>query len=124
MIAAVTGGRDLVPTAELASAFVSALRHHGVTVLRHGACRGADTWAAALASALGIKLEAWPADWNKHGRAAGPIRNRRMLTGQVLTGQQERVRVDLLLALPGGRGTADCRAGAVDFGIPVVVIGG
>jgi hypothetical protein len=49
------------------------------TVLVHGAARGADTIAGVVGEALGFKVIPVPADWNKHGRAAGPIRNRAML---------------------------------------------
>lgn len=45
----------------------------------HGAARGADRQAAAAASDLGFWVEAHPADWKTHGKAAGPIRNNRML---------------------------------------------
>ena len=37
-------------------------------------------------------------DWEKHGRAAGPIRNKLML---------DEGRPDLVVAFPGGRGTAN-----------------
>jgi len=48
-------------------------------VIVHGDARGADTVAARLASSMGFEVEAWPADWKKHGRAAGYIRNREMI---------------------------------------------
>ena len=44
----------------------------------HGACRGVDTSAAEVAERDGFELEPYPADWEKHGKKAGPIRNRRM----------------------------------------------
>lgn len=121
MIAAVTGGRDLCITPELACAFWAAIVTHRVTVLRHGACRGADTWAAASAKAMGLVVEAWPADWDKHGRSAGPIRNRSMLSGTRDTPHAQRIAlVDLLLTFPGGDDTADCCCAALDFGVRVV----
>jgi hypothetical protein len=52
-----------------------------VTVIEGGA-RGADTLAAQWAdqfAMLGVTHEAYPADWHRHGKAAGPIRNQRML---------------------------------------------
>lgn len=45
----------------------------------HGAARGADTFGGAAAGFLGIQVREFPADWAKDGRAAGPIRNHRML---------------------------------------------
>lgn len=49
------------------------------TVVIHGDCRGADKIAGHTAKTLGFDVLAFPADWNTHGRAAGPIRNRQML---------------------------------------------
>lgn len=48
-------------------------------VVVQGAARGADCIAAALAETRGLAVEAHPADWTKHGRSAGPIRNEEML---------------------------------------------
>lgn len=45
----------------------------------HGDARGADTIADRAAEALGIARYPFPAEWRKHGRRAGPIRNRQML---------------------------------------------
>ena len=53
------------------------LRGDGLVIV-HGAARGADTIAAEEAERLGIATEAHPADWNRHGRAAGHIRNEEM----------------------------------------------
>jgi hypothetical protein len=55
-----------------------ALERARPTVLIHGAARGADSIAARLAYAMGIEVVAFPADWSI-GRAAGVIRNQRML---------------------------------------------
>ena len=49
------------------------------TVLVHGAARGAVTIAGVVAEALGFKVIAVHAEWDKHGRAAGTIRNGVML---------------------------------------------
>jgi hypothetical protein len=49
------------------------------TVLIEGEARGADTLARMVAEELGIPVEKYPADWNTHGKKAGPIRNRQML---------------------------------------------
>ncbi len=47
------------------------------TVVVHGAePSGVDMRAAKRAEARGLVVEAHPADWKKHGRAAGMIRNR------------------------------------------------
>lgn len=48
--------------------------------VRHGDCpRGADEMASAWCSQNGYKQDPMPADWDTHGKAAGPIRNAAML---------------------------------------------
>lgn len=39
---------------------------------------GADSLGEQFAKEHGLSCELHPADWNKHGRAAGPIRNAQM----------------------------------------------
>lgn len=45
----------------------------------HGDARGADRIAGTEAKALGIPVTEYPADWERHGKSAGPIRNRLMV---------------------------------------------
>jgi hypothetical protein len=81
-------------------------------VIVHGACpTGADHFAVRWASLVGVTHEAFFANWNQHGKAAGPIRNRAMVAAGA----------DLCLAFPLGpsRGTRDCMAAARNAGIPV-----
>lgn len=68
-------------------------------VIVHGDAYGADKLAGIWAKQNGRGVEAHPADWNKHGRAAGPIRNSAMLASGV----------DLVIAFWDGasRGTKD-----------------
>jgi len=91
--------------------------HNAEQTIIHGAAPGADSIAAGIAQKLGLKAEAYPADWVKHGNAAGPIRNTEMVKSGA----------DLCLAfpLPGtSRGTWDCVRKAVDAGIPVRIFPG
>lgn len=44
----------------------------------HGDCRGADRISGVVAANLGIDVKREPAKWAKHGKAAGPVRNRLM----------------------------------------------
>lgn len=68
------------------SAVLSGIEEHfnGNTVIIHGAAPGADRyadkWAKANGKVKGEDLLPFPADWDLHGRAAGPIRNREMLS--------------------------------------------
>lgn len=67
--------------------------------LWHGGCpTGVDSAASKLARLRRIDLKVWPADWNKHGRRAGPVRNWEMISSAVgRRAQGEEVHV---LALP------------------------
>ena len=49
------------------------------TTIVHGCCRGADRIAGEVAKSLGFYVIEFPADWDLHGKAAGPIRNSQML---------------------------------------------
>jgi hypothetical protein len=49
------------------------------TVIVHGDAAGADRLAGQWVTNRMLKVERYPADWAKHGRAAGPIRNEQML---------------------------------------------
>ncbi len=51
-----------------------------VEVIIEGEARGADTLAREVAEELHIPVEPYPANWGKFGRAAGPIRNREMVS--------------------------------------------
>ena len=43
-----------------------------------GMCRGADRLGERFAKQYGVDLLYYPADWNKHGKSAGFIRNEEM----------------------------------------------
>lgn len=43
-----------------------------------GGAKGADSLGEKYAKANNFKLRIFPANWDKHGKAAGPIRNRDM----------------------------------------------
>lgn len=79
-------------------------------VVIHGGATGADTLAAQWADRNGVETLVFHADWAREGRAAGPSRNARMLR----EGQPTCV-----LALPGGKGTADMVRRAKAAGVPV-----
>lgn len=49
-----------------------------ITEVVCGGAPGVDSIGAKLARERNIPVTMFPADWNKHGRAAGPIRNRQM----------------------------------------------
>jgi hypothetical protein len=48
-------------------------------ILIHGAARGVDTMAAEYGAKHGWEIHSHPAQWNRYGLGAGPIRNTEML---------------------------------------------
>lgn len=90
-------------------------------VLIHGMAKGADQLSEAVLSHQFnelnnmIGVERYHANWDKHGRAAGPIRNAQML---------KEGRPDLVIAFlaPNSSGTANMIAQAEKAGVPVKVI--
>ena len=81
----------------------------------HGACPygGADILAEDWAKSREVPYYGMPARFKLSGRRAGPDRNARML----------KTNPDLVLAFPGGTGTADMMGKADDAGILVVEVG-
>ena len=79
----------------------------------HGASRGADALAEQWARAAGVSTHAFPADWDLHGRSAGVRRNNRMLVEG---------KPDLVVAFPGGRGTAHMKAIARASGVQLAIM--
>ena len=43
-----------------------------------GKCRGADELGERYAKENGYNIEYYPAEWEKYGRSAGPLRNKKM----------------------------------------------
>ncbi len=100
----------------LARAAAAALGAGVQVIVRHGKCPngGVDKIAHDWAEATpGATAEPMPADWDRHGLAAGPIRNSEM----VALGAE----VCEAFPAPGSRGTWDCIRRAADAGIPVQV---
>lgn len=80
-----------------------------VTIIEGGAT-GVDSVAADFALMDGCAIEEYQAKWKEHGVSAGPIRNRRMI---------EEGKPDVVIAFPGGKGTANMVAQAKAYKIPV-----
>jgi len=83
--------------------------HDALTIIQGGA-KGADALAVAWCKSRLVPFDNYPAHWSAHGPKAGPLRNQRMLTH----GQP-----DLVLAFPGGAGTADMVRRATSAGVEV-----
>jgi hypothetical protein len=88
----VTGSRDWAARTVVRKALDDIGFQHGFDglIVVHGACRdrdgnllGADRWADEWADHnwdLGVRKERYPADWDRHGRHAGPVRNHHMVS--------------------------------------------
>ena len=81
MILLVTGDRDWDTPQRIWWALEKIHEKYHVTELVHGGARGADLQAAAWAVGKGIAVSAYPANWRKYNKAAGPLRNQAMLEG-------------------------------------------
>lgn len=108
----VCGGRDFNNGARLRECLNALHDNLGpITLLVHGAAAGADSMAGTWATHRGVPVKAYPADWKKHGRSAGPIRNQQMLDAE---------KPDMVIAFPGGRGTAHMVRIAKEQGFRVI----
>ena len=61
-----------------------------ITAVISGKAPGADTLGEKWAHMNNVPVVPFPADWSKHGRAAGPIRNQQMLDDFFVLGSQWR----------------------------------
>jgi hypothetical protein len=111
LVIAAGGGRDLAWAQQrIAAELLARTGGRPVHLLLHGGARGADAAIGRAAQQLGWASLVMPAQWQLHGRAAGPIRNRELLEQAVARaaahsspGYQASV---LVVAFPGGTGTA------------------
>src|SRR5215213_10210322 len=111
----ICGGRDFNDAALVEKALNALILHPEDSVVIHGAARGADRLAGDWARRHDAAVIAIPADWDRFGKAAGPIRNSLMLTDQ---------KPDVVIAFPGGDGTADMVAKARRARLVVICVTG
>lgn len=79
-----------------------------VDVIITGGAPGADEFGRKFAFINSIHHEEVPADWDQHGRAAGPIRNQKMAS-----------MADAVVLFPGGAGTQSMFNQAKKFGLQI-----
>jgi hypothetical protein len=91
------------------------LKQWDIRTIIEGEARGADTLARKYAERHEIHVLAFPAQWDKHGKAAGPIRNAQMLR----EGQPELV---VAFRGPNSRGTQNMIDQAQKAGIETRII--
>lgn len=118
----VCGGRDYADYVALSAFMGQFHRERPIKHLHHGNARGADIMAHGWAMSLNqsaapgerrwISVHPCPANWKRDGNAAGPIRNKNML------GQKP----DVVIAFPGGKGTAHMVKIARQAGVEVIEV--
>lgn len=72
----IAGGRDFTNTG-MAFIYLESLVKAGDVIIS-GHASGADMMGELYAQKNKLQCELYPADWEKYGRAAGPIRNEEM----------------------------------------------
>lgn len=106
----VCGGRDYANEALVFRILDELHKDRPISRLVHGDANGADRLAKKWAITRGVLQVAYPADWKAFGLGAGPKRNQEMLTKEM---------PHLVVAFPGGKGTADMVKRAEKSGVNV-----
>jgi hypothetical protein len=83
-----------------------------ITLIIHGGATGADALAGKYAYEKTLSWVSYCADWDRHGRRAGYIRNLQML---------DEGKPDLVVAFPGGKGTTMMIKLAKEAAVPVLM---
>jgi hypothetical protein len=123
MRAVVTGDRAALDQELIWDALDSFHAEFGIDELAHGGqqqwmhltqrWRGTDRLAGMWAESRGVPCREYPVsdlEWKQLARAAGPVRNRRML---------DDFQPDAVIAFPGNKGTRDCVTAAIERGLKV-----
>lgn len=109
----VCGGRNFDDVCLLYTTLNSIHDVFPISVVIEGGATGADRLASIWSKHKGIQTQTFLAEWAKHGRAAGPLRNRLML---------EQGKPDLVVAFPGGAGTRNMIEQAKKAGVKLEII--
>lgn len=108
----IAGGRDYQFTVKDYEVLDQLKDELGVTQVVHGGANGADAAGKAWAQVKCIPSREFQAQWCTYGKAAGPVRNRKMAEY-----------ADALVAFPGGKGTANMVKVARELGLRVIEVG-
>lgn len=112
----IAGGRDFndyTLLTKVCNEAIPRMAGDNTPVIISGGAAGADSLGEQYAQENGIAIERHPADWKKHGKAAGPIRNAEMAAC-----------ADFMIAFWDGksRGTQNMMMNAVKKDIPCIVV--
>lgn len=84
------------------------------TIIVVGGARGADSIAEVCWNELvgsDVQTERWPAEWDKYGKRAGPIRNAQMITESKVRSEKDGHKLQSAIAchvdLANSKGTRD-----------------
>lgn len=109
----VTGSREFKDY-RLIEKVLAEWRRYGYGTVIHGAARGADSLADQAARSYGYNVIRVPAEWDRYGKRAGPIRNQKML---------DDFKPDIVIAfhedLTKSKGTIDMVRRAIRAGLTV-----
>lgn len=94
----VAGGRDFQPTEEHSIWLKEKLLELKAAEIVCGMAKGADLFGFKIAKEMKLPIKEFPANWNKYGNLAGPIRNSEMAKN-----------ADACILFPGGKGTANMK---------------
>ncbi len=114
----ICGSRNFTDQKFLFSQMDELHRRTPITTVIEGEAQGADTLGRFWAEANNIPVLRFPADWDKHGRAAGPIRNKQML----VEGKPDLV-VEFSYNIAESRGTTNMLTQAKGAGVPTMLFG-
>lgn len=72
----IAGSRDITDISHVHNAFMGC--GFSISEVVSGMARGVDTLAIEFAKQIKVPVYGFPANWKKHGKGAGPIRNLEM----------------------------------------------
>lgn len=98
------------------------MKEYDVLIVIHGAAPGADTVGALVADNLMIPIDPVPAEWEKFGPGAGPIRNGRMLNKLLKFKADKKMVLAFHPDLTKSKGTKDMVKQARNAGVEAKVI--
>lgn len=109
----VCGGRDFKDRVLFYRTMARLDNDYKFTLVIQGGATGADSLAAEWAQNHGVQMYEYAAQWRLYGKRAGPIRNQTMI---------DYGKPNLVIAFPGGAGTADMVSRARKAEIEVIEV--
>lgn len=105
----IAGGRDYKWTQRHLLFLDEILEFWNISEVVSGGASGADEMGEIWASTRMLRLKVFEADWSKHGKGAGPVRNGKMAKY-----------ADGLILFTGGRGTESMLGQAQKHGLRII----